>query len=121
MVKALVYTFIVLAHSLVINNFKEKALPNVLVFSVPNKYQHNKELKDFLMDPNMSENEQRLGNALVELFENYENIFIGNDNNKFNKKSVRLGTEPLSPEWQMRQLNKSRSFTTSWDELLVAQ
>ena len=42
-------------------------------------------------------------------------------NNKFNKKSVRLGTEPLSPEWQMRQLNKSRSFTTSWDELLVAQ
>jgi len=27
----------------------------------------------------------------------------------------------LSPEWQMRQLNKSRSFTTSWDELLVAQ
>lgn len=42
-------------------------------------------------------------------------------NNKFNKKSVRLGTEPLNPEWQMRQLNKSRSFTTSWDELLVAQ
>jgi DNA polymerase V len=42
-------------------------------------------------------------------------------NNKFNRKSVRLGTEPLNPEWQMRQLNKSRSFTTSWDELLVAQ
>jgi hypothetical protein len=42
-------------------------------------------------------------------------------NNKFNKKSIRLGTEPLNPEWQMRQLNKSRSFTTSWDELLVAQ
>ena len=42
-------------------------------------------------------------------------------NNKFNKKSVRLGTEPLNPEWQMRQLNKSRSFTTSWNELLIAQ
>ena len=42
-------------------------------------------------------------------------------NNKFNKKSVRLGTEPLKPEWQMRQLNKSRSFTTSWNELLIAQ
>jgi polysaccharide biosynthesis PFTS motif protein len=50
MVKAIVYTFIVLAHSLLINNFKKKALPNVLVFSVPNKYQHNKELKDFLLE-----------------------------------------------------------------------
>jgi hypothetical protein len=50
MVKAIGYTFIVLAHSLVINNFKKKALPNVLVFSVPNKYQHNKELKDFLLE-----------------------------------------------------------------------
>ncbi len=42
-------------------------------------------------------------------------------NNKFNKKSVRLGTEPLNPEWRMKQSNKSRSFTTSWDELLIAQ
>lgn len=50
MVKAILYTFIVLAHSLVINNFKKIALPNVLVFSVPNKYQHNKELKDFLLE-----------------------------------------------------------------------
>jgi hypothetical protein len=40
---------------------------------------------------------------------------------KFNKKSVRLGTEPLNPEWQMKQSNKSRSFTTSWNELLIAQ
>lgn len=42
-------------------------------------------------------------------------------NNKFNKKSVRLGTEPLNPAWRMKQSNKSRSFTTSWDELLIAQ
>ena len=54
-----------------------------------------------------------IGNSSMEI--------VDKINNKFNKKSVRLGTEPLSPEWQMRQLNKSRSFTTSWDELLVAQ
>jgi hypothetical protein len=55
-----------------------------------------KELKDFLMDPNMSENEQRLGNALVELFENYENIFIGNDNNKFNKNIILLSLREMT-------------------------
>ena len=55
-----------------------------------------KELKDFLMDPNMSENEQRLGNALVELFENYENIFIGKDNNKFNKNIILLSLREMT-------------------------
>jgi DNA polymerase V len=54
-------------------------------------------------------------------FDNSSMEVVDKINNKFNKKSVRLGTEPLNPEWQMRQLNKSRSFTTSWDELLVAQ
>jgi hypothetical protein len=48
------------------------------------------------MDPNMSENEQRLGNALVELFENYENIFIGNDNNKFNKNIILLSLREMT-------------------------
>ncbi len=55
-----------------------------------------KELKDFLMDPNMSENEQRLGNALVELFENYDDIFIGNDNNKFNKNIILLSLREMT-------------------------
>jgi DNA polymerase V len=54
-------------------------------------------------------------------FDNSSMEVVDKINSKFNKKSVRLGTEPLNPEWQMRQLNKSRSFTTSWDELLVAQ
>ena len=58
------------------------------------------------------------------LWLNFDNSSMGvvdKINNKFNKKSVRLGTEPLNPEWQMKQSNKSRSFTTSWDELLIAQ
>ncbi len=48
------------------------------------------------MDPNMSENEQRLGNALVELFENYDDIFIGNDNNKFNKNIILLSLREMT-------------------------
>ena len=35
-----------------------------------------------------NENELKLGHALIELFDNYGNIFIGNDNNKFNKNIV---------------------------------
>ena len=54
-------------------------------------------------------------------FDNSSMEVVDKINSKFNKKSVRLGTEPLNPEWQMKQSNKSRSFTTSWDELLVAQ
>ena len=50
MAKAVIYTFIVLAHSLVLGNFKKKLLPNVLVFSVPNNYQHIGELKDFFLE-----------------------------------------------------------------------
>jgi polysaccharide biosynthesis PFTS motif protein len=50
MVKATIYIFIVLVHSLVLTNFKKKTLPNVLVFSIPNQHQHNKELKDFLLE-----------------------------------------------------------------------
>ena len=44
----------------------------------------------------MSENEQRLGNALVELFENYDDIFIGNDNNKFNKNIILLSLREMT-------------------------
>jgi hypothetical protein len=36
----------------------------------------------------MNDGERKLGNALIELFDNYGNIFIGNDNNKFNKNIV---------------------------------
>ena len=54
------------------------------------------ELKDFLNDPTINENELKLGNALIELFENYDNIFIGNDNNKFNKNIILLSLREMT-------------------------
>ena len=51
-----------------------------------------KELDEFLKNDNLTENEVKLGHALYELFENYQNIFIGNDNNKFNKNIVFIVT-----------------------------
>ena len=40
-------------------------------------------------------------------------------NNRFDSKTLRLATQPLTPSWGMRQLKKSPSYTTSWKELLV--
>ena len=44
----------------------------------------------------MSQNEVKLGYALIELFENYDNIFIGNDNNKFNKNIILLSLREMT-------------------------
>ena len=54
------------------------------------------ELDYFLENENLSENEAKLGNALYELFENYEKIFIGNDNNKFNKNVILLSLREMT-------------------------
>lgn len=49
------------------------------------------DLKSYVNDTNnLQENESKLGYALIELFGDYGNIFIGNDNNKFNKNIVLL-------------------------------
>ena len=44
----------------------------------------------------MGDGEYKLGNALIELFDNYGNIFIGNDNNKFNKNIVLLSLREMT-------------------------
>ena len=54
------------------------------------------ELEEFLKNDNLSENELKLGHALFELFENYQNIFVGNDNNKFNKNIVLLSLREMT-------------------------
>jgi len=54
------------------------------------------ELDYFLENENLSENESKLGHALYELFENYEKIFIGNDNNKFNKNVILLSLREMT-------------------------
>lgn len=54
------------------------------------------ELKNFIEENNLSDNEVKLGVALIDLFENYENIFIGNDNNKFNKNIILLSLREMT-------------------------
>jgi hypothetical protein len=54
------------------------------------------ELDFFLSNDNLSENEVKLGHALYELFDNYDKIFIGNDNNKFNKNVILLSLREMT-------------------------
>jgi predicted SprT family Zn-dependent metalloprotease len=54
------------------------------------------ELKDYINNESLSENETKLGYALVDLFENYETIFSGADNNKFNKNIILLSLREMT-------------------------
>ena len=54
------------------------------------------ELDFFMNNESLSENEIKLGHALHDLFANYESIFIGNDNNKFNKNIILLSLREMT-------------------------
>jgi hypothetical protein len=54
------------------------------------------ELDKFLKDGNLNENEIKLGYALHEIFENYDSIFEGSSNNKFNKNIILLSLREMT-------------------------
>jgi hypothetical protein len=54
------------------------------------------ELKAFIDNESLNDNEKKLGYALVDLFENYETIFSGAENNKFNKNVILLSLREMT-------------------------
>ena len=61
---------------------------------VINKYLE--ELKDYIESEQLNDNEKKLGYALIDLFDNYESIFSGTDNNKFNKNVILLSLREMT-------------------------
>lgn len=59
-----------------------------------NKYLN--ELKQYIETEPLNENEKKLGYALIDLFDNYETIFSGADNNKFNKNVILLSLREMT-------------------------
>ena len=53
-------------------------------------------LKLFIQNSNLNENEKKLGRSLLDLFENYQEIFVGSDNKKFNKNLVLLSLREMT-------------------------
>lgn len=54
------------------------------------------DLRDFIQNENLSDSEKKLGYALIDLFENYDSIFAGTDNNKFNKNIILLSLREMT-------------------------
>jgi len=54
------------------------------------------ELEKFVEEENLSENEQKLGYALVEVFTNFEKIFQVGEGNKFNKNLILLSLREMT-------------------------
>lgn len=54
------------------------------------------ELDNFIKSDSLNENEVKLGMALYDIFENYENVFVGTDNNKFNKNIILLSLREMT-------------------------
>lgn len=54
------------------------------------------DLKLFMDSESLNDNEQKLGYALIDIFENYELIFSGADNNKFNKNVILLSLREMT-------------------------
>ena len=55
-----------------------------------------RELRDYISEQPLNDNEKKLGFALLELFDNYETIFMGADNNKFNKNVILLSLREMT-------------------------
>ena len=55
-----------------------------------------KDMREYITNTKLTENEIKLGVALIDLFDNYGNIFIGNDNNKFNKNIILLSLREMT-------------------------
>ena len=55
-----------------------------------------KELNNLFKENSLNENELKLGQALYEIFENYDKIFVGTSNNKFNKNIILLSLREMT-------------------------
>ena len=77
------------------------------------------ELENFMKTETLNINEQKLGLALFDLFENYESIFIGSRNNKFNKNIVLLSLREMT-NLNTKEIRSSiRKFRNLYFELVT--
>lgn len=59
-------------------------------------FEYIEKLRIYVDNGNLSDNEKKLGESLIDLFENYEKIIVGNDNKKFNKNLVLLSLREMT-------------------------
>ena len=77
-----------------------------------------KELLEFMDESKLNDNEEKLGHALIQLFENYDDIFIGTDNNKFNKNIILLSLREMTNMSTKEIRSSMKKFKNLYYELI---
>jgi hypothetical protein len=77
-----------------------------------------KELDLFLIKKDLTENEVKLGKALYDIFEDYDDIFIGNDNNKFNKNIILLSIREMTNLSTKEIRNSMKKYKIIYENLI---
>ena len=76
-------------------------------------------LEDFMEKEILSENEQKLGFALLEIFNNFDRIFQVGDGNKFNKNLILLSLREMTSLSTKEIRISLRRFKKLYDGILV--
>lgn len=76
------------------------------------------ELNEYIENNDLNNNELKLGYALMELFENYNQIFIGTDNNKFNKNIILLSLREMTNMTTKEIRSSMKKFKNLYYELM---
>jgi len=77
-----------------------------------------KELESFLHKKDLNENEVKLGKALYDIFEDYDDIFISNDNNKFNKNIILLSIREMTNLSTKEIRNSMKKYKIMYENLV---
>jgi len=76
-------------------------------------------LEDFMEDEDLTENEQKLGYALLEIFNNFDKIFQVGDGNKFNKNLILLSLREMTSLSTKEIRISLKKFKKMYDGILV--
>ena len=76
-------------------------------------------LENFIESENLTENEQKLGYALLEIFNNFDKIFQVGDGNKFNKNLILLSLREMTSLSTKEIRISLKKFKKMYDGILV--
>lgn len=76
-------------------------------------------LEEFVEKQNLNENEQKLGYALLEIFNNFDKIFQVGDGNKFNKNLILLSLREMTSLSTKEIRISMKRFKKIYDGILV--
>ena len=76
-------------------------------------------MEDFMENEELSDNEQKLGYALIEIFSNFEKIFQVGEGNKFNKNLILLSLREMT-SLSTKEIRVSlRKYKRLYEELML--